>query len=240
MRIPLTKYGLPEVVYIPVIIIGLMILLLLPGLYFLSAGVVIACEAVLLGGLLLVLSFFRDPHRVIPADKDVLLAPADGKVADVEVVEENAHIQGRALRIGIFMSVFNAHINRFPCAVKIEKVVHKPGRYKNAMRVDSSRSNESNDIALTRLDEPADRLLLRQIAGAIARRIVCTAGPGQNYGGGRQFGMVKFGSRVELYLPVRENAKCLVNVGDKVKAGLSILVRYESGSNQPGRANNEV
>lgn len=240
MRIPLTKYGLPEVAYIPVIIIGLMTLAVLLGPHLLPAWAIVVCEAVLLAGFFLVLNFFRDPYREVPADKNVLLAPADGKIMDIEIVKEDTFLQGQALRIGIFMDIFNVHINRFPCAVKIEKVTHKPGRYKNAMNLASSRINEANEIAITRLDEPTDRLLVRQIAGAIARRIVCEARPGQNFGGGQKFGMVKFGSRTELYLPMCQNAKCLVRVGDKVRAGLSILVKYEHLGNQAGHTNEEV
>ncbi len=240
VRIPLTKYGLPDVVLLSVMLIGMMILVILAGIYFLATGIVIAFEVILLTVFIIVLAFFRDPYRVVPADKDVLLAPADGKIMDIEVVEENTFLQGRALRVGIFMDIFNAHINRFPCAVKIEKVTHKPGRYKNAMKLISSQVNEANDIALTRLDEPTDRLLVRQIAGAIARRIVCEARPGQNFSGGQKFGMVKFGSRAEIYLPIRPNAKCLVKVGDKVKAGLNVLVRYECEGNQAGHPKEEV
>lgn len=240
MRIPFTKYGLPEVVYIPAIIIGLMILVLLLGPRLLPGWLVVVCEAVCPAGLFLVLNFFRDPYRQVPADKNVLLAPADGKIMDIEIVEEDTFLQGEAIRIGIFMDIFNVHINRFPCAVKIEKVTHKPGRYKNAMNLTSSRVNEANDIAIIRLDEPTDKLLVRQIAGAVARRIVCEARLGQNFSGGRRFGMVKFGSRTELYLPMRQNAKCLVKVGDKVRAGLSILIEYEHPESQAGRTNEEV
>jgi phosphatidylserine decarboxylase len=240
MRIPLTKYGLPDVVLLAVMLIGLMILVILAGLYFLTTSLVIAIEVILLSVLIIVLAFFRDPYRAIPADKDVLLAPADGKITDIELVEENTFLHSRALRVGIFMDLFSAHINRFPCAVKIEKVTHKPGRYKNAMKLVSSQVNEANNIALIRLDEPTDKLLVRQIAGAIARRIVCEARPGENFRGGQKFGMVKFGSRAELYLPVRPNAKCVVKVGDKVKAGLNVLVRYEREGNQGGSAKEEV
>jgi phosphatidylserine decarboxylase len=95
------------------------------------------------------------------------------------------------------------------------------------MNPQSGRVNESSDLALVRTDHPQDRLIVRQISGAIARRIVCTTSQGQNLTGGEKFGMIKFGSRTELYLPPRENAKCLVRVGDKVKAGLSPLIRYE-------------
>ncbi|MCJ7692208.1 MAG: phosphatidylserine decarboxylase, partial [Sedimentisphaerales bacterium] len=87
--------------------------------------------------------------------------------------------------------------------------------------------NESNELDLIRTDSPKDKLIVRQVSGAIARRIVCTAAEGQEFAGGERFGMIKFGSRTELYLPVRENAKCLVKIGDKVKAGLTPLVKYE-------------
>ena len=118
------------------------------------------------------------------------------------------------------------HINRAPCNVKIEKIAYKKGRYKNAMNPESGEVNESNDLWLVRTDSPSDRLLVRQISGAIARRIVCAAREGQKLAGGEKFGMIKFGSRTELYVPVSENAQCLVKTGDKVKAGMSPIVRY--------------
>jgi len=95
------------------------------------------------------------------------------------------------------------------------------------MNPKSGRVNESNELGLIRADSPKDRLIVRQISGAVARRIVCQAGEGQNLAGGEKFGMIKFGSRTELYVPAREGVKCLVRIGDKVKAGLSVLVRYE-------------
>ena len=128
----------------------------------------------------------------------------------------------------IFLSVFNVHINRMPCAARVEKITYKPGQFINALDKNCGKVNESNNLLLTRTAGPADRLLLRQIAGAIARRIVCDASEQQTFTAGQQFGMIKFGSRTELYLPVRENAKILVKVGDKVKAGLTGLVRYEA------------
>jgi phosphatidylserine decarboxylase len=156
-----------------------------------------------------------------------LLAPADGRVTDIDTVEENDFIGGSALRIGIFLSIFDVHINRAPCNVRVERITYRQGKHKNAMNPRSGRLNESNDLALARTDSPEDRLIVRQISGAIARRIVCAAGEGQKLTGGEKFGMIKFGSRTELYVPVRENAKCLVRIGEKVKAGLSPLVRYE-------------
>jgi len=227
MRIPLTKYGWPQVVVFPAAILTAMIVGLALGVLHLSAWVVVPAEVLLAAALIWVLSFFRDPDRLSPRDKKILLAPADGKVTDIEIVEENDFIDGAALRIGLFLSIFNAHINRAPCNVKVEKITYRPGKYKNAMKPRSGRVNESNDIEMTRIDSPEDRLVVRQISGAVARRIVCQANQGQKLTGGEKFGMIKFGSRTELYIPAHENKKCLVKIGDKVKAGLTPLIKYE-------------
>jgi phosphatidylserine decarboxylase len=235
MRIPLSKYGLPEVVVYPAAILGA--ILVYPVIAVMcfpywargtpwSILTFWAGEFTLVGVLIWVLSFFRDPRRDCPSDANLLLAPADGRVTDIEVVE-NDYIQGQALRIGIFLSIFNTHINRAPCNAKVVAVTHKPGEYINAMNVKSGQVNESNDVALVRTDTPNDRLLVRQISGAIARRIVCTARPEQVLVAGEKFGMIKFGSRTELYIPHAEGLKPLVQIGDKVKAGLTPLLRYE-------------
>lgn len=228
MRIPLTKYGWPQVVVIPVLVIALMVVLYWGArMELMWLWPAISIELVLALILIWSLAFFRDPHRPVPQDKNTLLAPADGRVTDIETVEENDFIGGATLRIGIFMSIFDVHINRAPCNVKVENITYRQGKYKNAMRPQSGRVNESNDLGLVRTDSPQDKLIVRQISGAIAHRIVCAASQGQQLTGGEKFGMVKFGSRTELYVPVRENVKCLVQIGDKVKAGLSPLVRYE-------------
>jgi phosphatidylserine decarboxylase len=125
------------------------------------------------------------------------------------------------------LSIFNVHINRAPCNAKVERISYKKGRYKNAASPESGRVNESNNLYIIRKDNPRDKLIVRQISGAIARRIVCAAKEGQELSGGEQFGMIKFGSRTELYVPARANTKCLVRTGDKVKAGQTALVRYE-------------
>jgi len=206
-----------------------------------------------------------------------LLAPADGRVTDIETIQEDNFIGGAALRIGIFLSIFDTHINRAPCNVKVEKITYRKGKYKNAMNPQSGRVNESNDLNLIRTDSPKDRLIVRQISGAIARRIVCDKVEGRKLTGGQKFGMIKFGSRTELYVPVclsscvvrdascakalttqqtnsageklklnsanstakkhtqhairntQYEIKCLVQIGDKVKAGLTPLVKYEIG-----------
>jgi phosphatidylserine decarboxylase len=109
----------------------------------------------------------------------------------------------------------------------VEKILYKKGKYEDARNPQAGAVNESNDLWLIRTDEPKDKLIVRQISGRVARRIVCRASQGQNLTGGQKFGMIKFGSRTELYLPARQNLKPLVKITDKVKAGLSPLVRYE-------------
>jgi phosphatidylserine decarboxylase len=236
MRIPLTKYGLPQVVVYPLTLAGLMLACPLVWVHTLSDAVragglglalLWAVEVVLFGLLIWTLSFFRDPPRLCPPGSNILLAPADGRIMDIRVVQSE-YIGDPALRIGIFLSIFDTHINRSPCNATVVGTTYRRGRYKNAMSPESSRVNESNDIALVRTDAPNDRLVVRQISGAIARRIVCDLRQGQQLAGGEKFGMIKFGSRTELYLPARHDVKCLVQTGDKVKAGLTALVRYES------------
>ena len=227
MRLALTKYGWPQVVIFPAIVLGAMTVYFVAGVLYLSVWTIISIEAVLAVVLIWVLSFFRDPYRLCPLDKNLLLSPSDGGVTDIEIVKENNFIGTTALKIGIFLSIFDVHINRAPCNAKVERIRYKKGQYKNAASPESGRVNESNDLYITRTDSPEDRLIVRQISGAIARRIVCATKEGQELTGGEKFGMIKFGSRTELYVPARANIKCLVQIGDKVKAGLTPLVMYE-------------
>ena len=227
---PFTKFGLPQVVVCPATVLALMAL----ACAFLPRGVwLVAAEAFLFIIFIWMLSFFRDPRRVIPLDETVLLSPADGTVTDIEETE-CPELGGRALRIGIFLSIYNVHINRTPCSVSIDKVSYHRGKFKNARSSISGRINESNDIVMRRLAEPRDLLMVRQVSGAVARRIVCRAEPAREYAQGAAFGMIKFGSRTELYVPLNEvpgqAAPALdiaVKIGDKVKAGLSPLVVYK-------------
>jgi len=227
MRIPITKYGCPQVVIYPVAILVVMAGVGLGTTAFLPAWAVITIEVLLAAVLIWILSFFRDPQRTCPSDSNLLLSPADGQITDIVELENNAFLGGPATRIGIFLSIFNTHINRAPCNVKVEQITYKKGKYKNALNPESARVNESNELNLVRTDSPQDRLIVRQISGAIARRIVCKTTEGNELAGGEKFGMLKFGSRTELYVPLSENAKCMVKIGDKVKAGLTTLIKYE-------------
>ena len=225
MRIPLTKYGLPQVVVFPAVLAALMIAL---ACVFPTAVWLVPAEIVLGLVLIWVFSFFRDPHRVVPKDEKVLLSPADGTVTDITILENDELLGKGAVRIGIFLSVFNVHINRLPCSVTVEKITYKEGKFTNAMSPESGRVNESNELLVKRLYEPTDRILVRQVTGAIARRIVCVAKEGSEYGQGEQFGMMKFGSRAELFAPSSEGGRydVQIKIGDKVRAGLTPLIRY--------------
>jgi phosphatidylserine decarboxylase len=233
MKIPLTKYGWPQVVIFPTIALAAMAACLLAGKMLLPPWAIISIETLLASVCIWSLAFFRDPYRAVPADKLLLLAPADGKITDIEIVE-NDFIGGPSLRIGIFLNIFDVHINRAPCNVKVEKITYRPGGFKNAMNPESGRVNESNNLMMLRTDSPSERLIVRQISGAIARRIVCDVSQGQELSGGQKFGMIKFGSRTELYVPARENVKCLVKMGEKVKAGLTPFIKYEIGDSSNG------
>ncbi|MHC4951569.1 MAG: phosphatidylserine decarboxylase [Planctomycetota bacterium] len=234
MRIPLTRYGLPQVAVFPVLIIAVMaVYFWLARRFFqpacacpMSTLMVWLPEVILLIVLVWVFSFFRDPARTIVQDANLLLSPADGKIAAVETLDSYPGFDGPVLRIEIFLNIFNVHINRVPCPVRIGQVTYKPGKFLDARKPECSKVNEANEIEMFRADEPTDRMLVRQISGAIARRIVCEAKTDQQFTAGQKFGMIKFGSCTELYVPARDNLKCEVAAGDKVKAGLTILARY--------------
>jgi phosphatidylserine decarboxylase len=224
MRIPITKYGLPQVVIYPGLCVLAMVIVAFAVVNIVFLWMV---EVFLVVVLIWLLSFFRDPNRQIPSGDNLILSPADGTITDIEEVDKTDFIEGPAVRIGIFLSIFSVHINRTPCAVRIEKITYRKGKFKNALNPASGKANESNDIAMTRLAEPSHRLLVRQISGAIARRIVCDVQAGQEFAGGAVFGMIKFGSRTELYLSAESSAKIIVKKGDKVKAGITVLAKYD-------------
>lgn len=165
--------------------------------------------------------FFRDFPREITAAPNELVSPADGTVVAIEDLDTSPHYDGPSRRISIFMSVFNAHVNRAPFECTVREVLYAPGSYKNAMRPDSSKINESNALWL---DTPSGPVTVRQISGAVARHIVCAAEPGMRLEKGEKFGMIRFGSRVELYLP--PGTEICVTLNEKVYAGASIVARF--------------
>lgn len=168
------------------------------------------------------LNFFRDPPRKVPSGPGEVVSPADGKVTAVERLESCGWYDGPCMRISIFLSVFDVHVNRMPAEGKILKIEHKPGVYKNAMDPQSSELNEANTLWL---DTPHGPMTVRQIAGLIARRIVCPAKVGETLLRGERFGMIRFGSRTDLYL--RADAKVAVRPGNRVRGAKTVVARFE-------------
>ncbi len=182
---------------------------------------------------LFVVSFFRDPDRKIPPDRGAIVSPADGTVDDIEELDHCEFVDGPAVKIGIFLSVFNVHVNRAPEASRVIDIQYFRGKFGNALRPSTAKENEQLWIALETSDPPHRRILVKQIVGAIARRIVCEARPGESLARGQKFGMIKFGSRTELYLP-KEGALCVqAKLNQSVRGGSSVLACYADHDSTP-------
>ena len=172
-----------------------------------------------------VVSFFRDPRRRGWYDSGELCAPADGKVTEITELEDYEGIDGPAVRIGIFLSIFDIHINRTPCAGRIRLLAYRPGEFLDARHRESGQRNEANTLLIDPDPPLFGPLVVRQVAGVLARRIICHAQVDEHLPMGARFGMIKFGSRTELIIPRRKNTEIKVGIGDKVKAGLTIVAR---------------
>lgn len=178
-----------------------------------------------------VLWFFRDPPRRIPKEAGLIVSPADGVVTHLDEAEEGEYIGGNALRCSIFLSIFDVHLNRAPASGKVEHVVHRQGKFYDARNEESLAKNENKDIGFAP-DEPGmpSRMVVRQSTGAIARRIICPVVPGMELRRGEKYGMIKFGSRTTLFLAKDARVEWRVRVGDKVKAGETVLAVVSGGS----------
>lgn len=170
---------------------------------------------------LFALFFFRDPPRMIAAQPSEVVSPADGTVVAIEDLKETPHYRGPCRRISIFLSVFSVHVNRAPFDGVVKDIRYKSGQFLNAMKPETTDCNEANAVWIETDRGP---MTVRQISGVIARRIVCAASVGERLSKGQKFGMIKFGSRTELYLP--PGTEVCVNVKDKVAAGTSIVARF--------------
>lgn len=173
-----------------------------------------------LGLTLGIVHFFRDPERVVPAEKDVAVSPADGKVLDVQSRPDPVSKQ-QCPRISIFMNVLNVHVNRTPISGRVTNIVYQEGSFHRASLGQADQSNERNIIVIE--DHDGHSWSMVQIAGLIARRIVCWTGRGNEIRRGQRVGLIKFGSRVDLYMP--EGYEIKVRSGDRVYAGQTILAR---------------
>lgn len=171
--------------------------------------------------------FFRDPERAIPAEPGLIVAPADGKVTEVLATV----LEGQpATRVSIFLSVFDVHVNRSPVSGVIKEVIYRRGKFRNAMDAISAEENEQSIVTM---DSQGMRIVFKQIAGLLARRIVFNHKPGDVLARGQRVGMIKFGSRTDVIFP--NPAQLSVKVGDRVKGGSSILARVMALADQNGK-----
>jgi phosphatidylserine decarboxylase len=205
--IPVAKEGLPFILIGGILTLGA----------WTMEGVWLTC---VLGSLTLFTTwFFRNPAREIPPGEHVIVSPGDGTVVAVESEFEHRYLKEQSIRISIFLNVFNVHINRMPIGGRVENVVYQPGKFMMADHPDASHGNEQNALMLRRPD--GVKVLCVQIAGLIARRIVSWVVPGDYVEKGERFGLIRFGSRMDVYLP--QSSVIRVQVGSKVKGGSSIL-----------------
>jgi len=217
--------GLP--LYLPLLIIGLVLFILGQTLTASAPNTLLVLRLMRIAGIvvflagLCTLGFFRDPKRRVTAAPNELVAPADGVVVGIEDLDESPHYDGPCKRISIFLSIFDVHVNRAPYDCTVRDVRYAPGKFLDARKPETTQVNESTAI---RMDTQHGSLTVRQISGAVARRIVCKCEQGKKLAKGEKFGMIKFGSRTELYLP-RETA-IYVKMKETVRAGTTVVARF--------------
>lgn len=207
-RLPVAREGLPFILLSG----GVTLLFAFTGLVFLAifAGIIS----------LFIVYFFRDPERKTDVDDRAVLTPADGKVLNIQYIKDSDNPLGEpAVKIGIFMSVFNVHVNRIPLSGRISKITYHPGKFFSANLDKASTENERNGITLETSD--GRKIIVVQIAGLIARRIVCWIKEGDDVLKGQRFGLIRFGSKLEIYLP--DDIRININPRHKVKAGKTVL-----------------
>jgi phosphatidylserine decarboxylase len=223
MRLPFTPYGASDLVLATAACLG-------------TVGVAVwladrapwlwAVAGVALLVWLLLLNFFRDPDRETPEGPLLLVAPADGVVQDVEEVDEPRFLGERASRLGIFLSPLDVHVNRMPMECVVKERHYQKGKMLKAFDPRAIAENESAALGIEVLGGKG-RLVVRQVTGAVARRIVCDVAPGARFRAGERYGMIKLGSRTEVWVPMSLRVRWAVNVGDRVVGGRTILGTLE-------------
>ncbi|MCU0725077.1 MAG: phosphatidylserine decarboxylase [Planctomycetes bacterium] len=222
MRLPFTPYGLREI-----LLYGGVSAAAVAGLLVLGSPwhFLVPVPALVL---VFVLSFFRDPARRVPAEAGAVVSPADGRVVAITDVPQEEFIGGPATRIDIFLAVYNVHVNRAPLAGEVRYIEDRQGVLINAMKLEAGERNHARCVGLV-TDDGGFPVLVRQIVGAIARRIVTAVRPGDRLAKGQRFGMLKFGSRTQLSIPKSVPFAVWVKVGDRVRGGATVL-----GTVRPG------
>lgn len=178
---------------------------------------------------LFTIAFFRDPHRDISTESGIMVSPADGKVTEVSQLDGYEGISGPAIRISIFLSVFDVHVNRVPCAGRVLRTAYQPGEFLDARHPECGIRNEANTIVIEPEKPASGPVIVRQVAGLIARRIVCNIREGDSVQRGQRLGLIKFGSRTDLIVPAGSGLKPAVAVNDVVKGGSTVLMRPAGG-----------
>lgn len=220
MRIPIAREGLP---FILSTAIPAVVLLDAAALY---GGPVLWGFAAALSALAIgVLAFFRDPERQGPRGPDLILAPADGRIVDIAPVQESSYMNSEAVRISIFLSLFDVHINRYPVSGSVQHRSYSAGAYEPAWRSSASHNNERSS---TGIRFGGGHLLVNQIAGLAAKRIVNYAEIGDQVEQGQRMGLIRFGSRVDVYMP--KGAELAVEVGGRAVGGTTVLARLHSSN----------
>ncbi len=225
-RLPFARWGLAELQLMGYpLAIATLIAASTHGRTYVPFSWIAPITGVILG---LIVWFFRDPERVIPPEKGLIVSPADGKVVEISRLEYDGYIGGPAVRIGIFLSIFNVHVNRVPVAARVMALRYFPGQFISALRPESAVENEAMWIGLEEERAPYRRFAVRQIAGQFARRIVCDLRPGESVARGHKFGMIKLGSRTELILPATEDLEIVAQMGQTVRSGADVLAKYRT------------
>jgi len=218
-RKEMLRFGIP----LAVLMAGVIFIVLpnVPSTWFWLWVPVGALGFVLAFLLMFVLYFFRDPERLVPADESIIVSAADGLVVGIDEMEEPDFHLGPMIRVAVFLSVFDVHINRTPCEGTVKSTIYKAGQFLDVRHPQSSQLNECRSWWL---ETPHGDVAVRQIAGLIARRIVAWAGEGTPLQRGQRFGMIRFGSRTEVFLPV--DCTVLVKIGDRVQGAATPIARW--------------
>ncbi len=212
-----TKYGYNTIGIVLVVVFILIVISILINNNFVRIPLILLSVFLII----FTLNFFRDPERKTPDKNNIVISPADGRVLFVKEVLDDKFLNGKAKLVSIFMSPLNVHVNRIPISGKVDYLKYIKGDYIAAFEDKASERNERNEIGIT---SSAGKVLFIQIAGFVARRIICDLKVGNQVNIGNRFGMIKFGSRVDIIVPVQWQVK--VNKDDKVTAGETILFEY--------------
>ena len=216
----LTKYGYSTIAWAAFI----SFLLIAAGILTPASWLKLLLWALAAFIMIITLQFFRDPERTPPAEKDILVSPADGKVIVIKEVEETKFIKGKALQISVFMSPLNVHVNRIPVSGVVKYVEYIKGKFLAAFEDKASTENERSEFGI---ESAHGKIFFTQVSGFVARRIVYDLKIGDTVEIGKRFGMIKFGSRVDVVVPAGWVPN--VAVGDKITAGETILFRFKEG-----------